>query len=222
MMCIKGKSHFLDNHLYFLYPFFSFSFFFLKKSSFPNMNLSPNDDFVTISEHRDDQVLSHQPTIITSSSSSSTTTKSIPSIHLETPDSMQSTSKNIRTSSSSSSIIQENKNECVLTEEEKRQKTLERNRLAASRCRQRKKIWMDELSKKSERIVRRNATLKWMITQLKEEILVLKSQLLAHRGCQCQVIKNYINLHMIETLQPFESLPIRPQPLFPPRSTNSS
>ncbi|ORZ15027.1 hypothetical protein BCR42DRAFT_328506 [Absidia repens] len=69
-----------------------------------------------------------------------------------------------------------------LTDEEKRQQVLEKNRLAASKCRQRKKAWVEELAKKSEQAMHQNASLKRVISQLKEDILFLKSQLLAHRG----------------------------------------
>ncbi|CAO3593390.1 unnamed protein product [Absidia cylindrospora] len=69
-----------------------------------------------------------------------------------------------------------------MTDEEKRQQVLEKNRLAASKCRQRKKAWVEELAKKSDQAMHQNASLKRVISQLKEDILFLKSQLLAHRG----------------------------------------
>ncbi|KAK9768803.1 hypothetical protein K7432_000321 [Basidiobolus ranarum] len=76
--------------------------------------------------------------------------------------------------------------------EEKRKKFLERNRMAASKCRQKKKVWMQELEMKSEEVTDRNKSLHMMVGQLKEEVLQLKGQLLAHRNCNCNVIQQYV------------------------------
>jgi len=76
--------------------------------------------------------------------------------------------------------------------EEKRRKFLERNRQAASKCRQKKKAWMQDLEQRSEEIISRNKSLHETVSMLKEEVLFLKNQLLAHRGCDCTVVKNYI------------------------------
>ncbi|KAL9558726.1 hypothetical protein MBANPS3_000773 [Mucor bainieri] len=67
------------------------------------------------------------------------------------------------------------------SEAESRQRSLERNRLAASKCRQRKKEWIDELAHKAEKMTRENEYLKQMLVQLKEETLYLKSQLIMHK-----------------------------------------
>ncbi|KAI8577431.1 hypothetical protein K450DRAFT_252394 [Umbelopsis ramanniana AG] len=76
--------------------------------------------------------------------------------------------------------------------EERRRKFLERNRQAASKCRQKKKAWMQDLEQRSEEITSRNKALHETVSMLKEEVLFLKNQLLAHRGCDCTVVKNYI------------------------------
>jgi len=76
--------------------------------------------------------------------------------------------------------------------EEKRRKFLERNRQAASKCRQKKKAWMQDLEQRSDEITKRNKALHETVSMLKEEVLFLKNQLLAHRGCDCTVVKNYI------------------------------
>ncbi|KAJ3031508.1 hypothetical protein HDV00_008259 [Rhizophlyctis rosea] len=78
-------------------------------------------------------------------------------------------------------------------EEEKRKKFLERNRLAASKCRQKKKAWMQELERRSSEISAKNRHLQMVVHGLKEEILVLKNQLLLHRNCECNVIQQYIS-----------------------------
>ncbi|KAI9478756.1 MAG: hypothetical protein EXX96DRAFT_572167 [Benjaminiella poitrasii] len=66
-------------------------------------------------------------------------------------------------------------------EEELRQKSLERNRLAAYKCRQRKKEWIEELAHRAERMTRENEDLKQLLFQLKEEAVYLKSQLIMHK-----------------------------------------
>ncbi|KAI9280891.1 hypothetical protein BC943DRAFT_330510 [Umbelopsis sp. AD052] len=76
--------------------------------------------------------------------------------------------------------------------EERRRKFLERNRQAASKCRQKKKAWMQDLEQRSEEITSRNKALHETVSMLKEEVLFLKNQLLSHRGCDCTVVKNYI------------------------------
>ncbi|KAJ1963316.1 hypothetical protein H4R35_007262 [Dimargaris xerosporica] len=76
--------------------------------------------------------------------------------------------------------------------DEKRLRFLERNRIAASKCRQKKKQWIESLKQQSEEVTQRNKQLNMVVTQLKEEILVLKNQLLAHRDCNCTVIQQYV------------------------------
>jgi len=76
--------------------------------------------------------------------------------------------------------------------EARRKRFLERNRIAASKCRQKKKIWMQQLSSEADQAAARNKALQMMINQLKDEVLVLKNQLLAHRNCNCNVIQQYI------------------------------
>lgn len=62
------------------------------------------------------------------------------------------------------------------TPDEKRLKFLERNRVAgtvfnaASKCRQKKKMWMQELEQKSSEIFQRNRDLQLLTKHLKEEV----------------------------------------------------
>ncbi|KAJ3014914.1 hypothetical protein HKX48_004889 [Thoreauomyces humboldtii] len=80
------------------------------------------------------------------------------------------------------------------TEEEqddKRKRFLERNRLAASKCRTKKKQWLQDLESRSSEIGQSNRQLQQVVAQLKEEALLLKGQLLLHRNCQCNVIHQY-------------------------------
>ncbi|RKP26831.1 hypothetical protein SYNPS1DRAFT_13618, partial [Syncephalis pseudoplumigaleata] len=68
-------------------------------------------------------------------------------------------------------------------EREKRQSFLERNRLAALKCRQRKKAWLQQLQHKIDNTTRENEQLQEQATSLREEIINLKTLLLAHKDC---------------------------------------
>ncbi|KAI9716969.1 MAG: hypothetical protein M1828_007483 [Chrysothrix sp. TS-e1954] len=70
-----------------------------------------------------------------------------------------------------------------MTDEEKRKNFLERNRVAALKCRQRKKQWLANLQTKVEIFTSENDALSAQCTQLREEIMNLKTLLLAHKDC---------------------------------------
>ncbi|KAH8723362.1 Aft1 HRA domain-containing protein [Phaeosphaeriaceae sp. PMI808] len=70
-----------------------------------------------------------------------------------------------------------------MTDEEKRKNFLERNRVAALKCRQRKKQWLANLQSKVELFSTENDALSGTVTQLREEIVNLKTLLLAHKDC---------------------------------------
>ncbi|KAI9778435.1 MAG: hypothetical protein M1839_008081 [Geoglossum umbratile] len=70
-----------------------------------------------------------------------------------------------------------------MTDEEKRKNFLERNRVAALKCRQRKKQWLANLQAKVEIFSSENDALSAQVTQLREEIVNLKTILLAHKDC---------------------------------------
>ncbi|KAB2578816.1 Transcription factor Jun [Lasiodiplodia theobromae] len=76
-----------------------------------------------------------------------------------------------------------NNNGKKMTDEEKRKNFLERNRVAALKCRQRKKQWLANLQAKVELFSTENDALSAQITQLREEIVNLKTMLLAHKDC---------------------------------------
>ncbi|KND01298.1 uncharacterized protein SPPG_03108 [Spizellomyces punctatus DAOM BR117] len=78
-------------------------------------------------------------------------------------------------------------------QDEKRKRFLERNRLAASKCRMKKKQWLQDLENRSTDASAKNRQLQMIVTQLKEEVMMLKNQLLLHRNCSCNVIQQYIS-----------------------------
>lgn len=70
-----------------------------------------------------------------------------------------------------------------LDPDERRKRFLERNRAAATRCREKRKIWVQQLEKKAEDLTNTNAHLQSEITLLRTEVAQLKSLLLAHKDC---------------------------------------
>jgi len=79
--------------------------------------------------------------------------------------------------------IKEDGTKTKMTDEEKRKNFLERNRVAALKCRQRKKQWLANLQTKVEMFSTENDALTSQITQLREEVVNLKTLLLAHKDC---------------------------------------
>ncbi|KXJ28093.1 cyclic AMP-dependent transcription factor ATF-2 [Exaiptasia diaphana] len=70
-----------------------------------------------------------------------------------------------------------------LDPDERRRKFLERNRAAATRCREKRKIWVQQLEKKADDLSETNSQLQGEISLLKTEVAQLKSLLLAHKDC---------------------------------------
>lgn len=75
-----------------------------------------------------------------------------------------------------------NEKKCLHVEE-KRKSFLERNRIAALKCRQRKKQWVQELQAKLESYSSQNSLLNRQIVSLQDEVLALRNTLLNHRSC---------------------------------------
>uniref|UniRef100_A0A3B3TAV6 Cyclic AMP-dependent transcription factor ATF-7 n=1 Tax=Paramormyrops kingsleyae TaxID=1676925 RepID=A0A3B3TAV6_9TELE len=67
--------------------------------------------------------------------------------------------------------------------DERRQRFLERNRAAASRCRQKRKLWVNSLEKKAEELSTMNVSLSNEVSLLRNEVAHLKQLLLAHKDC---------------------------------------
>ncbi|CAL8382414.1 unnamed protein product [Boreogadus saida] len=67
--------------------------------------------------------------------------------------------------------------------DERRQRFLERNRAAASRCRQKRKVWVGSLEKKADDLANMNVNLSTEVTLLRNEVTQLKQLLLAHKDC---------------------------------------
>lgn len=77
-------------------------------------------------------------------------------------------------------------------EQIRRSRFLERNRVAASKCRQKKKVWIDKLELQlREQHARRNS-LQLLVESLKNEAFYLKVEMMAHTRCSNPSIKRRI------------------------------
>jgi len=68
-------------------------------------------------------------------------------------------------------------------DDSKRNKYLERNRVAASKCRQKKKVWVNDLEAQKSEMEQKHSNLQREYTGLVDEVTQLKNQLMAHAGC---------------------------------------
>ncbi|KAG0318396.1 hypothetical protein BGZ99_005710 [Dissophora globulifera] len=78
------------------------------------------------------------------------------------------------------------------TPELKRQKFLERNRMAASKCREKKRLQTLKTISDADMITARNQELHETLDKLQEEVRWLKNQILCHRDCGCDVIQKFV------------------------------
>jgi hypothetical protein len=74
----------------------------------------------------------------------------------------------------------------------KRSKFLERNRKAASKCREKKKQWMQDLEDARADLEKRHRLLQADFSALVEEVSQLKNQLMVHSGCHDANIDKWI------------------------------
>ncbi|KAI1143863.1 hypothetical protein F5Y05DRAFT_362857 [Hypoxylon sp. FL0543] len=68
----------------------------------------------------------------------------------------------------------------------------ERNRRAAAKCRKKAKLSQLELQERERTLARQNRLLVATISELKEEVLSLKHEILKHNDCQDELVRNYI------------------------------
>jgi hypothetical protein len=89
--------------------------------------------------------------------------------------------------------ISSSRNDSTGPQDHKRKKFLERNRLAASKCRQKKKEWANNLEEQARYQAQENKLLRASVAQLRDECLYLKNFVLTtHSGCSCVGVKNYL------------------------------
>ena len=77
--------------------------------------------------------------------------------------------------------------------DEKRSKFLERNRVAASKCRQKKKEWTNNLEQRARDLQQDKTHLTLLVNSLRDEVLYLKGEVLKHDNCNCTALRNYMS-----------------------------
>jgi hypothetical protein len=73
-----------------------------------------------------------------------------------------------------------------------RQSHLEKNRVAAHKCRQRKKEYINGLEDRAREFSSKNKALKENVAMLREEVLELKNEVLRHAGCGFWAVDEYL------------------------------
>jgi hypothetical protein len=73
-----------------------------------------------------------------------------------------------------------------------RQTHLEKNRVAAHKCRQRKKEYINGLEGRAREFSTKNKMLKDNVAMLREEVLELKNEVLRHAGCGFWAVDEYL------------------------------
>lgn len=76
--------------------------------------------------------------------------------------------------------------------DDKRSQFLERNRVAASKCRQKKKEWTSNLEQKARELQASKTSLALLVSSLREELLYLKGEALRHTTCDCNSVREYL------------------------------
>ncbi|KAL8703195.1 MAG: hypothetical protein Q9201_003614 [Fulgogasparrea decipioides] len=77
-------------------------------------------------------------------------------------------------------------------EEVRRHKFLERNRIAASKCRQKKKEWTQNLETRARELAKENNSLRLMVDSMRDEMLFIKGEMLKHTSCGCDDIQDWL------------------------------
>ncbi|XP_076858925.1 cyclic AMP-dependent transcription factor ATF-2 isoform X1 [Brachyhypopomus gauderio] len=96
--------------------------------------------------------------------------------------------------------------------DEKRRKFLERNRAAASRCRQKRKVWVQSLEKKAEDLSSMNGQLQSEVTLLRNEVAQLKQLLLAHKDCPVTLMQKKSGYHLLDKEDSCEEMSVPGSP----------
>ncbi|KAL8669577.1 MAG: hypothetical protein Q9168_005832 [Polycauliona sp. 1 TL-2023] len=78
-------------------------------------------------------------------------------------------------------------------DEVRRSKFLERNRVAASKCRQKKKEWTQGLETRARNLQKENNSLRMMLSSMRDEMLFIKSEMLKHTTCGCEQIQSWVD-----------------------------
>lgn len=83
---------------------------------------------------------------------------------------------------------------------ELREQHLHRNRVAASKYRQKNKTWSDTLVERCQAETEKRKFLQDLTRSLKEEVLSLKEQAIHQSGCDCMIMKLYLERQTVNLL----------------------
>lgn len=108
-----------------------------------------------------------------------------------------------------------------------RQSHLEKNRVAAHKCRQRKKEYIGSLEGRAREFSAKNKALKENVALLREEVLSLKNEVLRHAGCGFWAVDEYLarcagDLLGMDVPQPSRTNSMQHQSMRPRENSNES
>ncbi|KAL8998297.1 MAG: hypothetical protein Q9169_002611 [Polycauliona sp. 2 TL-2023] len=75
----------------------------------------------------------------------------------------------------------------------RRSKFLERNRVAASKCRQKKKEWTQNLETRARNLQKENHSLRITLDSMRDEMIFIKGEMLKHTTCGCEQIRSWVD-----------------------------
>ncbi|GBB90456.1 hypothetical protein RclHR1_01740033 [Rhizophagus clarus] len=81
------------------------------------------------------------------------------------------------------------------TPEEKRAKRLERNRIAVAKYRIKQREHIKRLKEQDIHLTQMNTALRSLVIDLRKESINLKLQILAHSGCDCDIMRDYVRIN---------------------------
>ncbi|EWZ34330.1 hypothetical protein FOCG_10540 [Fusarium oxysporum f. sp. radicis-lycopersici 26381] len=102
-----------------------------------------------------------------------------------------------------------------LDETAKRSKFLKRNRIAASKCRQKKKEWMSQLEETRKDLEGENNTLHKQYNGLVDELSTIKNQLMQHASCNDANIDQWLDNEARKYVQRIAAQSKQPPPVPP-------
>lgn len=86
----------------------------------------------------------------------------------------------------------------------KRAKFLERNRLAAAKCRTKKKEWTNNLEAAARQASQQTRALQAIVQNLRDEVLSCKTELMNHQNCDCPHIRQYLHNETLKNFGAYE------------------
>ncbi|KAF4949545.1 hypothetical protein FGADI_8843 [Fusarium gaditjirri] len=102
-----------------------------------------------------------------------------------------------------------------LDETAKRSKFLKRNRIAASKCRQKKKVWMSQLEETRLGLEGENNALHRQYNGLVDELSTIKNQLMQHASCNDANINQWLDNEAKKYVQRITAQSKQPPPMPP-------